>query len=58
MIRYHAQNTIGSYPLDWRILANGRADEMAYERGQIDTNLPFDVLRAHSNITEKANSPW
>jgi hypothetical protein len=56
MIRYHAQNTIGSYPLDWRILANGRADEMAYERGQIDTNLPFDVLRAHSNITEKAKA--
>ena len=56
MIRSHAQNIGGGYAFDWRILANGRADQMAYERGQIDTSLPFAVLRADSNITEKAKT--
>ena len=61
MIRYHAQNIAVDRPFDWRILVNGRVDELAYERGQIDTSQPFDVLRIHSNITGRAkavgNSP-
>ncbi len=56
MITNHAKNIGGGYPFDWRILANGRADRMAYERGQIDTNLAFEVLRADSNITERAKA--
>jgi uncharacterized protein DUF4105 len=52
MIRHHAQNIGVAETLDWRILLNGRIDQLAYERGQIDTSLPFDVLRARSNITE------
>lgn len=56
MIRYHAQNIAAGRPFDWRILVNGRVDELAYERGQIDTSLPFAVLRARSNITEKARA--
>jgi hypothetical protein len=56
MITYHAHNIGEGYPFDWRILANGRADQMAYERGQIDTNLPFEVLRADSNVTERAKA--
>ena len=37
-----------------RILANGRLDELAYERGNLDTALPLAELRARSDITDKA----
>jgi hypothetical protein len=60
-IRGHAQNVGVGGRLDWRLLANGHLDQMLYERGQIDTDLPFEDLRARSNITETAkatdNSP-
>jgi hypothetical protein len=56
MIRYHAQDIGAGGRFDWRILVNGRVDEMAYERGQIDTSLPFAVLRARSNVTKKARA--
>jgi Domain of unknown function (DUF4105) len=54
MIRRHAQDIGAGGRFDLRILVNGRVDEMAYERGQIDTSLPFAVLRMRSNITQKA----
>jgi hypothetical protein len=60
-IRGHAQNVGAGGRLDWRLLANGHLDQLLYERGQIDTDLPFEDLRARSNITETAkaadNSP-
>ena len=55
-IRYHAKNVAAGRPFDWRILANGYLDALAYQRGQIDTELPFDELKARSNITEKAKA--
>jgi hypothetical protein len=55
-IRGHAQNIGVARPLDWRLLANGHVDELLYERSQIDTDLPFEGLRARSNITEKAKA--
>jgi hypothetical protein len=55
-IRGHAQNIGVGGSLDWRLLANGHLDELLYERGQIDTSLPFADLRARSNITEKAKA--
>jgi hypothetical protein len=60
-IRGHAQHVGAGGRLDWRLLANGHLDELLYERGQIDTDLPLADLRIRSNITEKAkaaeNSP-
>jgi hypothetical protein len=41
---------------DWRILANGRLDELLYERGNVNTTLPFADLRARSNITDEAGA--
>jgi Domain of unknown function (DUF4105) len=43
-------------PWDWRILANGKADELLYERGILDHALPFAELkrRAHINAQAKA----
>jgi hypothetical protein len=53
-IREHGQNVGDSGRWDLRLLLNGRLDQLLYERGQIDTTLPFADLRARSNITEKA----
>ena len=36
--------------------ANGYLDELGYERGTIDTSLPFPELRARSEITAKAQA--
>ena len=55
-IRGHAQNVGAGGRLDWRLLVNGHLDELLYERGQIDTDLPLADLRARSNITEKAKA--
>jgi hypothetical protein len=55
-IRSHAQNAGAGGRLDWRLLANGHLDQLLYERGQIDTDLPFDDLRNRSNITERAKA--
>jgi hypothetical protein len=55
-IRGHAQNVGAGGRLDWRLLANGHLDQLLYERGQIDTDLPFGDLRARSNITERAKA--
>lgn len=44
-------------PWDWRILVNGYADEMLYERGAIgDGKLPFKELKAASLINPEAKA--
>ncbi len=53
-IRHHMEAIGATGPWDYRFLANGHLDELAYERGAIDTSLPFAELRARSNIVERA----
>ncbi len=43
-------------PWDWRILANGKADEMLYELGVIDRSLPFADLKRRAHINERAKA--
>jgi hypothetical protein len=43
-------------PWDWRLLANGYVDQMLYERGMLDTSLPFGDLWARSDVTERAKA--
>ena len=43
-------------PWDWRMLLNGRLDELLYERGTIVTNLPFAELKKLSNINLRARA--
>jgi len=57
-IRHHAENVAAGRPFDWRILANGYIDELGYERGQIDTSLPFAELRRRSDITARAKAAY
>jgi hypothetical protein len=48
-------------PWDWRMLLNGLADQMLYERHVLAGNLPFAELKARSLIDQRAisagNSP-
>jgi hypothetical protein len=40
-------------PWDWRLLVNGKGDEMMYERGQIVTaDLPFPELKRRARVNE------
>jgi len=55
-IRLHAQHVAAGNPWNWRILVNGKLDEMGYERGVLDTSLPFAELRRRSDITERAKA--
>lgn len=57
-IRHHALAVGAGRPFDWRILANGYLDELGYERGQIDTSLPFAELRRRSDITARARAAY
>lgn len=43
-------------PWDWRLLVNGHGDELLYERGGIDTSLPFRELKRISHINERAKA--
>ena len=56
-IRTHVTHvTANPARFDWRLLANGYGDQMLYERGRIDTRLPFDELRAKSHINARAKA--
>lgn len=50
----HAQNAGVGGRLDRRLVLNGHLDQLLYERGQINTDLPLADLRKRSNITERA----
>jgi hypothetical protein len=55
-IRFHVQQAGIHNPWNWRILANGKGDELLYRRGNINTSLPFAEVRARSDITAKAKA--
>ena len=55
-IRTHIQHIGAAMPWDYRILVNGKGDEMLYERGAIDTSRPFAVVKQESSIDERANA--
>ena len=55
-IRYHLKNLKRAQQFDWRILANGRVDELMYERGHLDSRLPLAELRRRSDITGLAKA--
>jgi hypothetical protein len=42
--------------LDYRILLSGHLPEYVYDRGGLNTSIPFDVLRDRSHIRAKAES--
>lgn len=55
-IRLNALAAGVAVPLDWRVLANGRLDELLYQQGALNRTLPFAALRAHSEIGRRARA--
>jgi len=55
-IRRHVQQVAPNNPFSWKILVNGYLPELGYERGTIDTSLPFEELRRVSDITQRAKT--
>lgn len=43
-------------PFDWRMILNGKSDEMAYERGALAGTLPFTELKSRSAINARAKA--
>jgi hypothetical protein len=55
-IRQHTMPYNPNARLDWRLIVNGYIDEMLYERGAIDTSLPFAELKKRSYINPRAKT--
>jgi hypothetical protein len=55
-IRRHVQQVAPDNPFSWKLLVNGHLPELGYERGTIDTSLPFEELRRASEITQRAKA--
>ena len=45
-----------SHPFDWRILLNGKADQMEYQRGELAGDLPFPELKQRAYINPAARA--
>lgn len=43
-------------PWDWRILVNGKGDELLYERGVLDNGVPFAELKRRAYINARAQA--
>src|SRR6185503_10709533 len=56
LIRGHTKPYAKNTRFDWRILLNGRIDQMAYERKSLDQSLPFQQLKLRSLINERARA--
>lgn len=55
-IRNDIYKYLANKSFDWRFLLNGHIDEMLYERGTIDTTLPFAELKRRSYINPRAHA--
>jgi hypothetical protein len=53
-IRGHTRPYAHKVWWDWRLLANGYVDELAYEVGSLDRSVPFAELKAKSVINDRA----
>jgi hypothetical protein len=56
LIRGHTKPYAKNAHFDWRILLNGRIDQMAYDRKSLDQSLPFEQLKARSLINDRAKA--
>jgi len=56
LIRGHTKPYLQNQRFDWRILVNGRVDQMAYDRKSLDQSLPFEQLKARSLINGPAKN--
>jgi uncharacterized protein DUF4105 len=57
-IRNRVLHAGGQVPLSWKLLANGYLDGLMYERGSLGKALPFEELKAKSDVTERAKAAY
>jgi hypothetical protein len=55
-IMLHTRVNPGHLPLSWKVLLSGHAAEYVYERGRLDTSLPFEELQRRSRINDAARA--
>lgn len=55
-IGVHVRQSGAMLPPSWKLLLSGYAPEYAYERGALDTRLPFDELRRRSLVVDAARA--
>jgi len=55
-IRMHVSDVIPGIPHDWRWLANGYLDELLYEMGVVNRDLPFGELKKRSYINPRTQA--
>jgi hypothetical protein len=55
-ILLHTRVNPGHPPLSWKVLLSGHAAEYVYERGRLDTSLPFEELQWRSRINDAARA--
>lgn len=55
-IRQHTLPYNPNARLDWRLIVNGYIDQMLYERGLLNSSIPFTKLKRQSYINEKAQA--
>ena len=53
-ILLHTRVNPGHLPLSWKVLLSGHAAEYVYERGRLDTSVPFSELQRRSRINDAA----
>ena len=52
----HSQVNPGRVPYSWKILVSGYVPEYLYERGKLDTSLPFPELQRRSRVNAAAQA--
>jgi len=55
-IQLHAQEADIATAWNWRMLVNGMGPELLYERGLIDSSLPFEELKTRSYVNDRAQA--
>jgi hypothetical protein len=55
-IRHHVQHVMPSGLPNWRVFVNGFLDELGYEKGRLDTSLPFEELREKSRVSARSKA--
>jgi hypothetical protein len=52
----HLRVNPGAAPMSWKVLLSGYAPLYAWERGALDTHLPFEELKRRSRVNEAAQA--
>ena len=55
-IWFHTQANPGHVPFSWKVLASGYVPEYLYEKGRLDTRMPFPELKRRSHINARAQA--